>query len=128
MSSSLGLVRSIYAARERNDFSSTDWADPAIEFVLTGGAPGDFSARGIAAMERGWGDFLASGLTSASTRRRSDHSTTSEASCSIALTATAGPAESRSEAKARLSFTFAKAGARLVNYANREQGDLGMEK
>ena len=58
MSEILDLVRSMYAAWERGDFSSTEWADPAIEFVLTGGAPGDGSWRGRASMERGWGDFL----------------------------------------------------------------------
>jgi hypothetical protein len=33
MSANLGLVRSLFEAWERGDYSSTGWADPQIEFV-----------------------------------------------------------------------------------------------
>ena len=42
----LDLVRSIYAAWERGDFSSAEWADPEIEFVI--------ADRPAPAAGRGW--------------------------------------------------------------------------
>lgn len=56
-SASLDLVRSIFAAWQRGDFSSTDWADREIEFSIADGpAPGSW--EGLTEMAAGWRDFL----------------------------------------------------------------------
>ena len=57
MSENLDLVRSIFAAWGRRDYIWTDWADPAIEFVVVDGpSPGRWT--GLAGMWQGWREVL----------------------------------------------------------------------
>jgi ketosteroid isomerase-like protein len=56
MSESMDLVRSILAANERGDYSSTEWAHPEIEYVVADGpSPGRWT--GVAGMTEGWLDM-----------------------------------------------------------------------
>jgi len=57
MSANLDLVRSIYAAWGRGDFSATEWAHPEIEFVLADGvSPGAWT--GVGEMNGAWREVL----------------------------------------------------------------------
>jgi ketosteroid isomerase-like protein len=57
VSENLDLVRSIFAAWERGDFSGDEWVDPEIEYVIADGPqPGTW--RGRTEMAEGFRDFL----------------------------------------------------------------------
>ena len=57
MSENRDLVRSIFAAWARGDYSSVDWAHPEIEYVFVGGPePGTWT--GLTAMTKAWREFL----------------------------------------------------------------------
>lgn len=57
-STNLDLVRSVYAAWQRGDFSSVEWAHPDIEFVLAGEAPHPGVWTGHAGMAEGFRSVL----------------------------------------------------------------------
>jgi ketosteroid isomerase-like protein len=56
-SANLDLLRSLFTAWQRGDFSSTEWVHPDIEFVMADGpSPGRWV--GPAGLAEGWGDWL----------------------------------------------------------------------
>lgn len=57
-SSNLDLVRSLREGWDRGEFSTTDWAFPAIEYVIVDG-PSPRRWIGVNAMATGWREFLA---------------------------------------------------------------------
>jgi ketosteroid isomerase-like protein len=50
------IVKGIFSAWERGDFTSVDWADPEIEFSIPG--PDDHVHRGVESMGRAWAEWL----------------------------------------------------------------------
>jgi hypothetical protein len=56
-SANVELVRSIFEAWERGDFSSVEWAHPEIECV-SDEPPIPLNATGIAELGRVWGNWL----------------------------------------------------------------------
>lgn len=57
MSANLELAKSLYAAWERGDWSSADWAHPDIEYVIADGpAPGSW--RGLTDLRQAWRGIL----------------------------------------------------------------------
>ena len=56
-SANVALVRSIHAAWERGDYSSVEWADPDIEYVVDGG-PDAGVFKGRVAMAKAWREVL----------------------------------------------------------------------
>jgi hypothetical protein len=57
MSANLDLVRSVCAPWERGDYSSTEWADPEIEYMIVGGLSAG-SWTGVAAMTEASRDWI----------------------------------------------------------------------
>jgi ketosteroid isomerase-like protein len=57
-SANVDLVRSIFAAWERGDFSSAEWADPEIEYVIADFGPASGSWSGPAGMAEGFRSIL----------------------------------------------------------------------
>jgi ketosteroid isomerase-like protein len=56
-SANVDLVRSIFAAWERGDFGSVEWADPEIGLAIADGpTPGSWT--GLAGLAEGWRGFL----------------------------------------------------------------------
>ena len=51
------VVQAIYAAWERGEYGSTEWADPAIEWVRADG-PDPGSWTGVGGLATAWTDFL----------------------------------------------------------------------
>jgi ketosteroid isomerase-like protein len=57
MSDNVDVVRAIYETWGRGDFSSTEWADPEIEFSIVGG-PDPGSWTGVVGMAKGSRQWL----------------------------------------------------------------------
>jgi hypothetical protein len=74
-------VRAICAPWEHGDYSSAEWAHPAIEVVIADG-PTPGSWRGLVGMAEAYRGFLSAWMMSAPTWRNTATSITSTCSCS----------------------------------------------
>jgi ketosteroid isomerase-like protein len=57
-SANLELVRSIYAAWERGDYSNAEWAHPEIEWVNAIDGPSPSRGTGLAGMAESWREYI----------------------------------------------------------------------
>jgi hypothetical protein len=64
-SAKLDLVRSIYAAWERGDFTSVEWAHPGITLIAADGPEAGTTWTGHAAVASGWRSSSKPGGTTA---------------------------------------------------------------
>ena len=129
----LDLVRSIYAAWERGDYSSTDWAHPGIEFVMIGG-PESSSSTGVIDMAKAWRSWLGAWEefpAEAEEYRELDHQRV------LVLVQNTGSGKASGleigEMQSKVASLFHIAGGQvtmLVNYLDRDGAfaDLGLEE
>jgi ketosteroid isomerase-like protein len=57
-SANLDLAHSIYAAWERGDYSSAEWAHPEIEWEFAADGPAPRGGTGLAGMAKDWRDYI----------------------------------------------------------------------
>lgn len=122
------LVRSIYAAWERGDFSGADWAHPEIEYVTVGGPePGSSTAGDTQALR----DFL-SAWDDYRTRAEAYRQIDSERVLVLARSSARGKASGVEIGQPRANLFHVRGGkvTRAVFYWDREHAlaDLGLEE
>ena len=122
------LVSSLYAAWERGDWRSTDWAHPEIEFVIVDGpAPGSW--RGVAGMVEAYRGILNAweGYRTAATEHRVLDEQTILSLITISGRGKASGLELQAQGANVFQIRDGKV-TRLAIYWNREQAlaDLGL--
>jgi ketosteroid isomerase-like protein len=133
MSENLDLVRSIYAAWARGDWSSVEWACPDIVYIRADGpAPGSWT--GLAGMEHGFRDYLSAWETysfEADAYRELDHERILVLGHQGGRGKTSGLELAQIGTKAAALFhVHGGKVARLVIYTDRDRAlaDLGLEE